>query len=157
MARGSFRFQRRLRIMPGLTLNFSKSGISTSLGARGAHVTFSKRGVRKTFGIPGTGISYTTFTPHRGGTTASSAPPAGYVNRGLRLRHLLLLWLAAFIWVAIEIPDSSSTKALAIGTLAWALFAILLGWPIYRIVQHSLALRSIRQLPSAGTGSPDSN
>jgi hypothetical protein len=54
-----FRFQRRLKILPGISLNISKSGISTSIGTRGAKVTLGHGKVRTTVGIPGTGISYT--------------------------------------------------------------------------------------------------
>ncbi len=55
----SLRFFRRVKIAPGISLNFSKSGASVSLGPRGAKVTMGKTGVRKTAGIPGTGIYYT--------------------------------------------------------------------------------------------------
>jgi uncharacterized tellurite resistance protein B-like protein len=54
-----FRFFRRVKVLPGGTLNFSKSGVSTSFGPKGAKVTFGPRGVRKTVGIPGTGLFYT--------------------------------------------------------------------------------------------------
>ena len=54
-----FRFQRRIKILPGVHLNFSKSGVSTSIGVRGAQMTFGKRGTRTTVGVPGTGLSYT--------------------------------------------------------------------------------------------------
>ena len=54
-----FRFQRRVRIFPGVTLNLSKSGGSVSFGGRGARVTFGPKGVRKTVGIPGSGLYYT--------------------------------------------------------------------------------------------------
>jgi Protein of unknown function (DUF4236) len=53
-----FRFQRRIRILPGIRLNISWSGASTSLGVRGAHVTFGRGRRRVTMGLPGTGISY---------------------------------------------------------------------------------------------------
>jgi hypothetical protein len=54
------RFYRRVKIFPGVTLNFSKSGMSVSIGFRGFHYTFGgKRGSRVTAGIPGTGVSYT--------------------------------------------------------------------------------------------------
>ena len=56
---GSFRFRRSVKIAPGVRLNFSKSGVSTSIGTRGAHVTLGHGKVRKTVGIPGTGVSYT--------------------------------------------------------------------------------------------------
>lgn len=56
----AFRFWRRIKIAPGLTLNLSKSGGSLSLGPRGAKVTVGPRGQRATVGIPGTGLFYTT-------------------------------------------------------------------------------------------------
>jgi hypothetical protein len=54
-----FRFYRRVRICPGISVNLSRSGPSLCLGVRGAHVTFGRRGVTKTVGLPGTGIYYT--------------------------------------------------------------------------------------------------
>ncbi len=54
-----FRFFRRWSILPGVTLNFSKSGPSVSFGPRGARITIGSRGVRGTVGIPGTGFYYT--------------------------------------------------------------------------------------------------
>ncbi len=56
----SFRFWRRIRIAPGVTLNLSKSGGSLSFGPRGAKFTVGSRGKRATVGIPGTGLFYTT-------------------------------------------------------------------------------------------------
>ena len=58
-----FRFQKRVKILPGVSLNFSKSGVSTSLGPTGAKVTIGHGKVRETVGIPGTGISYTSSSP----------------------------------------------------------------------------------------------
>ena len=56
---GGFRFFRRVRVAPGLTLNLSKRGASVSMGVRGAHMTVGRSGVRRTVGIPGTGVFYT--------------------------------------------------------------------------------------------------
>jgi len=44
--------------MPGLALNFSKGGVSLSVGGRGNSVNFGKRGVKQTVGLRGTGISF---------------------------------------------------------------------------------------------------
>jgi hypothetical protein len=52
------RFQKRLRIFPGLRINLSKSGASTTLGPRGAGVNIGKDGITTNAGIPGTGLSY---------------------------------------------------------------------------------------------------
>ena len=50
-----FRFRRRIKIAPGIRLNLSKSGISTSIGDNG--LTWNSRGTVTT-GLPGTGLSY---------------------------------------------------------------------------------------------------
>jgi len=74
----SFRFWRRIKIAPGVTLNLSKSGGSFSFGPRGAKFTVGSRGRRATMGIPGTGLFYTTnLTSGRSGgrRNASSAAP----------------------------------------------------------------------------------
>ena len=58
--RVGFRFQRRISIFPGVSLNIGKRGTSLSVGPRGARTTIGSRGVKHSFGIPGTGIRYET-------------------------------------------------------------------------------------------------
>lgn len=53
-----FRFQRSVRLAPGLRLNLSKSGVSATLGRPGATVNVGRRGVEGSAGLPGTGLSY---------------------------------------------------------------------------------------------------
>lgn len=53
-----FRFRKSFKVAPGVRLNLSKSGVSTSLGGRGATLNLSKRGAKATLGLPGTGLSY---------------------------------------------------------------------------------------------------
>lgn len=53
------RFRRSLRIAPGVRLNVSKTGLSTSLGRRGFTLNLRGDRVRATTSIPGTGLSYT--------------------------------------------------------------------------------------------------
>lgn len=54
----AFRFQRRIKILPGLTLNLSKSGLGLSAGVRGARMSVGSRGVHSHVGLPGTGLAY---------------------------------------------------------------------------------------------------
>ena len=61
------RYQRRIRIARGVSLNLNKRSISASIGRRGAHFTIGPRGQRSTIGIPGTGLSYTTYSRTRSG------------------------------------------------------------------------------------------
>ena len=53
-----FRFQKRIRIFKGLTLNLSKSGTSWTVGSPGASVNLKDGKATGTVGIPGTGLSY---------------------------------------------------------------------------------------------------
>ena len=69
----AFRFWRRVKIAPGVTLNLSKSGGSLSFGPRGAKLTVGPRGRRATVGIPGTGLFYTTNLS--GGRKSARAVP----------------------------------------------------------------------------------
>jgi len=41
-----FRFRKRIRIVPGLWLNASKSGISASIGGHGATLNVNRKGVQ---------------------------------------------------------------------------------------------------------------
>ena len=53
-----FRFQKRFSILPGVRINLSKGGLSTSLGPKGADINIGKKGVTTSAGIPGTGLSW---------------------------------------------------------------------------------------------------
>jgi Protein of unknown function (DUF4236) len=82
------RFQRRLKLFPGVRLNFSRGGISTTIGVRGASLTLGGRGAYVNLGIPGTGLSfrqkithqgdgrsYAPLHPAHGGSIDSPSPP----------------------------------------------------------------------------------
>jgi hypothetical protein len=49
-------YRKRIKIIPGVHLNFSKSGISTSIGIKGAGVTFGKNGTYVHSSVPGLGL-----------------------------------------------------------------------------------------------------
>ena len=69
-----FRFRRTIRIVPGVRLNLSRSGSSISLGARGFHYTVGPKGTRETVGLPGSGLSWTSYRPYRTGRQPQSKP-----------------------------------------------------------------------------------
>ena len=52
------RFRKSWSILPGVKVNLSKTGVSTSLGGHGATVNLGTRSRSATIGIPGTGLSY---------------------------------------------------------------------------------------------------
>ena len=69
------RFYKRIKILPWLYLNISKGGISFSFGPRGAHITAGNKGTRYTVGAPGTGLSYTKYSPRKKSTGKQTNTP----------------------------------------------------------------------------------
>jgi hypothetical protein len=53
-----WRFQRRKKLVPGVTLNLSKRGAGVSVGPRGARASLGPRGLTATLTLLGTGLSY---------------------------------------------------------------------------------------------------
>jgi hypothetical protein len=57
------RFQKSIRIAPGIRINLSKSGVGVSVGPKGLKVGVDGKGRRySSVGIPGTGISQRTYS-----------------------------------------------------------------------------------------------
>lgn len=54
----AFRFQKRIKLFPGVRLNVSKTGFSWTVGTRGASVTAKGGKLTGNVGLPGTGLSY---------------------------------------------------------------------------------------------------
>jgi hypothetical protein len=102
------RFYRRVRLFPGVRINLSRSGISTSIGVRGAHVTIGHGKVRETVGIPGTGLSYTE-TQSTGRAHAEPASETTEEAEEQAVESASLFWLlvallaifAYFVWRAV--------------------------------------------------------
>ncbi|MDB5098190.1 MAG: hypothetical protein JWM80_2611 [Cyanobacteria bacterium RYN_339] len=58
-------FRKRIRLFPGITLNYNGTGMTLTVGIPGFHMTFGPRGTRATASIPGTGVSYTKQNRHK--------------------------------------------------------------------------------------------
>ena len=52
----AWNYRKRIKIAPGIHLNLSKGGVSTSIGPKGAKVTFGEKGTYMNKSIPGTGL-----------------------------------------------------------------------------------------------------
>jgi hypothetical protein len=99
----SFRFRRRINLLPGVRLNLAAQpqqvGVSASVGRRGFWFTAGPRGTRETVGIPGTGISYT--EQQSSGTPpaddGASAPPASSSGGS----GMLVFWLVVLLAMAV--------------------------------------------------------
>ncbi|MFE6508115.1 DUF4236 domain-containing protein [Nocardioides sp. NPDC057764] len=69
--------RKSFKVMPGVRMTVSKSGLSASAGVRGARVSVNSKGhVRGTAGIPGTGVYYTQRLDS-GSRRRPAARPAG--------------------------------------------------------------------------------
>jgi|SRR5690554_2023873 len=83
----AFRFQRRIKIAPGIRLNVSKGGIGLSAGPRGASVSVGRRGVYGNVGIPGTGLSFREKLnkSQKGNATTAKGPQGGHGDLQIRI------------------------------------------------------------------------
>jgi Protein of unknown function (DUF4236) len=95
---------RRFKVAPGIRLNLSKSGLSTSFGTHGMWYTIGPRGQRVTAGRPGSGLFVTEkISP---GPAAQKLPPVSAPARFVfpwALFSLVVLsvimFLALFKWL----------------------------------------------------------
>jgi L,D-peptidoglycan transpeptidase YkuD (ErfK/YbiS/YcfS/YnhG family) len=85
-----FRFRKRIKILPGVWFNLSKSGISTSIGGKGLTVNLKDGKTKTTIGIPGTGLSYSETA------TGSHDDPAPE-------QHIIPAWVWLLIVVVIAL------------------------------------------------------
>ena len=100
-----FRFYRRVRLLPGISVNLSRSGPSLSVGVRGAHVTMGRRGVTRTAGIPGTGIFYTSRQGyHTGAHHVPSVPASPTGHAGTGCGAVILAGLAVLLGLVVLLP-----------------------------------------------------
>lgn len=81
------RFYRRVSLIPGLRVNFSRAGPSLSIGHRVAWYTVGPRGRRVTVGLPGSGLYWT-----------EHYPPASEPHAGHRLAFALLVVAVYVDW-----------------------------------------------------------
>jgi hypothetical protein len=89
------RFQRRIRLLPGVHLNLSLSGVGISAGGRGFHVGRTARGqTYVSAGLPGTGLSVRRYAPSASkvGLTSTTRPA---FSHGVWIAFLALAVLLA--------------------------------------------------------------
>jgi hypothetical protein len=131
-----FRFRKSIKLMPGVRLNVSSRGVSTSIGGKGGTLNVSRRGVRGTASIPGSGISYTKTasfqrapTRSTGGNVAMSVAPGdadGQRSVGFLLGLGILLVPLLFAWFTLRTGHSRLSRVVAFGWLGAVLLLPLL-------------------------------
>jgi len=95
------RFQRRIKVLPGLRINLSKSGVGFSVGGRGAHIGITARGQRYTsIGMPGTGVSWREYQ-HKPAARRCDLCAPGHVHIAPAAPILLLAVVAIILLVPL--------------------------------------------------------
>ncbi len=131
--RMAIRFRRKIKILPGVHFNISKSGISTSIGVRGASVTLGKRGTYTNVGIPGSGI-YMRSRVHKQPTgdavprthaevPVSEAAPAMAASPTVPFHSHHLHWWKVLLFFALMIAAGATKSNPIIGAFWFASFA----------------------------------
>jgi hypothetical protein len=87
----ALRIRKSFKIAPGLRVNVSKSGVSTSIGGKGVTANFSKRGTKLTTSLPGTGFSSSKMYKSSGSSPATKTPLWAHVVTWAIMA--LVLWL----------------------------------------------------------------
>lgn len=135
-----FRFRKSIKLAPGVRLNITKKGISSvSVGKRGATVNVGKKGTRGTVGIPGSGLSYSSYKAHDRplrSKTRSSSPHSpvnsvdqliiGYTERkiGAWLAIGILLLPIIFAWFTLRQGHSTVSRVVSMGWLFITIFML---------------------------------
>lgn len=107
-----WRFRKSVKILPGVRLNFSRSGISTSLGVPGATLNLGRGKRTLTTGLPGTGLSHSQSL--MGGSDGTGpAPKARSSGTGC------VVWIGAIIALLLGVsmcraPDASPPAGVAV-------------------------------------------
>lgn len=99
-----FRFRKIFKIAPGVKVNLSKSGLSTSIGKAGASLNIGKKGIKTTEGIPGTGISFSQHASFPKSGTSAGAPTSSLSqNQGCCLGSLFT-FIFKLIALIVSLP-----------------------------------------------------
>ncbi|HET6402325.1 MAG TPA: DUF4236 domain-containing protein [Candidatus Kapabacteria bacterium] len=139
------RFRKYIKILPGVRLNISKSGVSTRIGPKGFSVNVGKRGTYLNAGIPGTGIyereklSTTGDHPHGEVHTnrqVHATPPSANILKE-KLRHLPLKSILLFFVTLIVVGYLHRGYIAALWVLGWASYlAVKLAFAVKQRVEE---------------------
>ena len=78
-----FRFHKSLKLLPGIRLNVSKTGPSISLGGKGLTYNIGRKGTKTTVGLPGSGMSYSSYSSYQDTVTSLSKKNSNSIIGGV--------------------------------------------------------------------------
>jgi len=91
----AWNYRKRITIAPGVRLNVSKKGVSTTFGVRGASINVGKNGTYLNTGIPGTGI----YNRQKigGGSSNSHNLQSNKPNKGCGVTTVIFMIVGLFL------------------------------------------------------------
>lgn len=112
----AWNYRKRITIAPGVRLNVSKGGISTTYGMRGASITSGKNGTYLNTGIPGTGV----YNRQKIGGGKSLTPNnsiqnsiSNTSNEGCIIGVVFIMLIILIVGIiAVQVEDDSTTNML---------------------------------------------
>ena len=153
-----FRLFRRIRLAPGVSLNLSKSGLSTSFGRRGYHVTVGHGHLRSTVGLPGTGMYWTSVSgagrrqtrPVARRAIRRAPPPASRRSSSPGDYRTAALGCLALVGILAVLAATAATSGLALIPIVVVAVVAVVVVRRYRQSQPAfIAGRLVRQAASA--------
>lgn len=102
-----FRFRKTLKIAPGIRLNLSKSGVSTTIGKPGVSLNIGKRGAFVSAGIPGSGVSFRKKIGQQTGNDMSDIKYCMLCKRNVQPKRkigagsVIAVLLTGFMWLLV--------------------------------------------------------
>lgn len=122
-------YRKRVKIAPGVTVNISKNGVSTSVGPKGARITYGKNGTYLNTSIPGTGL-------YRRKKIGESVKTHNEGRSGCLYTVFLVLFFSLFFFVVFNGKTILSYLKDYLSITILALVAGCLGFIIYKIVKR---------------------
>ena len=92
-------FRKRVEVAPGVKLNFSKSGVSTTIGTKGGSVNIGQNGTYLNGSIPGTGLYARQKVSSNGKSNT-----AGNSMQGSMSVVEWIMWVSLIFWMFMSIP-----------------------------------------------------
>ena len=99
-------YRKRIKIAPGVRLNVSKRGVSTTFGVRGASINVSQNGTYLNTGVPGTGIYSRSKIGDGNHKTHTSQPNKSNYN-GCGVTTLIFLAVGLFLILSQDFENSA--------------------------------------------------
>jgi hypothetical protein len=127
-----FRFRRSIKIAPGIRWNVGKKSTSLTIGPRGAKMTIGTKGRRITTGIPGSGLSYTQYSPSKRmrafprSATPPDAPSGSQRRTIYKVRYLAACFSVLLASVVLSKVPGADISALICGFASFVLLIIFL-------------------------------